>query len=663
MSTVSHWGRAVLAVVSVAGGLAGPAFAQSPDEGLSPFRTEAQLRTFLQDRLATGYAPIPVPPPIMSAPTPTLSVVLSAPAPTSESAAAPADATYEAATQVDESILVSGSMAGEPSITNTQVAGVDEGGIVKVHGEHLVILRRGRLFTVSTADGGLRPVDAINAYPPGVDAGGDWYDEMLVSGDQVVVIGYSYGRGGTEVSRFRISTDGRLSFRDAYHMRSNDYYSSRNYASRLIGDELILYSPLDIGWHEDPLDMLPGVRRWTGDAKAPFKRIAGPRQVFIAPQLRRSEDGEIDALHTVSRCDLTAPELACEATVVLGPEGRTFYVSSEAVYLWTSDSWRAWQENAREGVSESSLYRIPLDGSRPQAVLTRGAPLDQFSFREDVERRLIEVVVFSGGGGDEMWRPEFTEGAAALLRLPLGRFGDGSREAPARDYRLLPDLPGDDEAHNRFVGGHLLLSSNRWPYDGRQDTAFVMVAPVAGGRIEIFPFAEPVTRLEAIGRDALVVSGDDEVAFTTVDLSGAPRLADRYVAQAAGESESRSHGFFYRPDPGSRDGASGLLGLPVNRTVEGRHDYLFSSAADMLFLRRADRRLSGLGRLVSRADGAVDDDCVASCADWYGNARPIFLRGRVFALLGYELVEGQVEGDGVREIGRINFAPAPPAED
>ena len=36
----------------------------------------------------------------------------------------------------------------EESVTNMQTAGVDEGGIVKVHGDHLVILRRGRLFTV-----------------------------------------------------------------------------------------------------------------------------------------------------------------------------------------------------------------------------------------------------------------------------------------------------------------------------------------------------------------------------------------------------------------------------------------------------------------------------------------------------------------------------------
>ncbi|UQV46695.1 hypothetical protein KIV45_07175 [Janthinobacterium lividum] len=32
------------------------------------------------------------------------------------------------------------------SVTNVQTAGVDEGGIVKLHGKHLVMLRRGKLF-------------------------------------------------------------------------------------------------------------------------------------------------------------------------------------------------------------------------------------------------------------------------------------------------------------------------------------------------------------------------------------------------------------------------------------------------------------------------------------------------------------------------------------
>src|SRR5262249_50855516 len=138
------------------------------------------------------------------------------------------------------------------SITNVQEAGVDEGDIVKARGDLLVILRRGRIFTVSLAGGGMRPVDQINAYPPGVNAADDWYDEMLLDGDRIIVVGYSYARGGTEINRFRIGDDGKLGFEDAYQLHTNDYYSSRNYASRLVGDRLVFYSPNEIDpWSKD----------------------------------------------------------------------------------------------------------------------------------------------------------------------------------------------------------------------------------------------------------------------------------------------------------------------------------------------------------------------------------------------------------------------------
>lgn len=140
----------------------------------------------------------------------------------------------------------------DDSVTNNQHAGVDEGGIVKVHGEHLVILRRGRLFTVRIGDNSLRPVDAANAYAPGVNPSNDWYDEMLVSGNTIAVIGYSYGRGGTEINLFDIDPAGSIDYRSTYHLRSNDYYSSRNYASRLIGDKLVFYTPQYMNYYGDP---------------------------------------------------------------------------------------------------------------------------------------------------------------------------------------------------------------------------------------------------------------------------------------------------------------------------------------------------------------------------------------------------------------------------
>src|SRR5262245_30571522 len=119
--------------------------------------------------------------------------------------------------------------------------------------------------------------------PPAVrGCGGDvsphgaWYDEMLSSGNTIAVIGYSYARGGTEVGLFEISRGGALRYQATYHLRSNDYYSSRNYASRLIGSKLIFYTPLYLNpWGGDPFASFPAMRRWrAGATAAEFKRIA-----------------------------------------------------------------------------------------------------------------------------------------------------------------------------------------------------------------------------------------------------------------------------------------------------------------------------------------------------------------------------------------------------
>src|SRR2546427_2119330 len=147
------------------------------------------------------------------------------------------------------------------SITNTQHTGVDEGDIVKLHGDHLVVLRRGRLFTVAIGSGALKPISMADAFGPEIDPRYTWYDEMLVSEDTVAVIGYSYERGGTEVGLFKIDDAGMLNYRSTYHLRSNDYYSSRDYAGRLIVIKWLFSTPLYLNLdRDDPLAQVPAVR-------------------------------------------------------------------------------------------------------------------------------------------------------------------------------------------------------------------------------------------------------------------------------------------------------------------------------------------------------------------------------------------------------------------
>ena len=77
------------------------------------------------------------------------------------------------------------------------------------------------------------------------------------------------------------------------------------------------------------------------------------------------------------------------------------------------------------------------------------------------------------------------------------------------------------------------------------------------------------------------------------------------------------------------------LGLPVLEpaTVGGGVYRGGQGAASVLFLRQRGLGFRALGALRSEA-AAGNDGCKASCVDWYGNARPLFVGERVFALLG-----------------------------
>ena len=617
----------------------GASVASMPSGALKAFSSDKQLVAFLKLRAARQRAktgPILPPPPAM---------VMTPPA------VAPSAAANE--------VVLTGARAATPSITNTQEKDVDEGGIVKVHGDCLVVLRRGRLFTISIANGAMRTIDHINAFPPGTSGNNAWYDEMLVSDDRVIVVGYSYGRGGTEINRFRISADGYLRFEDSYHLRSNDYYSSSNYASRLIGSNLIFYTPLDIDPGEPILPQLPGLSRWTGKKTDRFERIAPAARIYVPEPVRRDADADIDTLHTVTVCDLAAARLACRATGVLGSGSRDFYVSGNAAYVWISD---AFDDRRRD--SRSMLYRLPLDGSRPGAVQTWGGPVDQFSFQEDRERHALNILVRAGSGGERMWRAEMSEGEAALLHLPLALFGDGSRAAPVRAYRSLPINRGQNWSfHNRFVGQYLVYSAGEFAAGEGAKTVFV--APINGGPVARIRVPHAADRIDIMGSDAVVIGNDahDRLGFTAIELAGGPpRIGDTSLLTAAREGERRSQAFFYRSDPDSPDGSSGMLGLPITRDLGETPVARFLGAGSAVaFLRRDARRFTPAGELAARAQEAREDGCQASCVDWYGNARPIFLGARLFALMGYELVEGRAAQGRVRELARLDFA-LPPAK-
>lgn len=619
-------------------GLAAPVWAQ--ETGLEAFGSDAELKTWLADHATQD--------------------------PPSGSTDCPPDWEVCESYQ-DERIVVTGSRISAPTITNNQEAGVDEGDIVKLSGDTLVILRRGRLFTVDISNGGLRPVDSIAAYGPGVQAEDDWYDEMLVADGWVVVIGYSYDRETSEINRFRLDRRGRLRFVDSHRLTARDYYSSRNYASRLIANRLVLYSPMEVDDEADPLADAPRLTRVNADGSEAPSVLLGATDVYRTPSLIEGQPPAAQMIHSVVSCDLTTARFACRATAVAGPAWRNVYVSDTAAYLWvTQAAGRYWTGDYQLG---SAAYRIPLDGSGPQMARTWGGPVDQLSFAEDPERGVLNVLVTTAGFGEGMWNSEYRGGEAALLTLPLARFTDGQAGPVPSDYRRLGPMPENGRRiQNRFVGRQLLYSvSNGW-WNPESQASTVAVVPLDGGQVTSWLIAGGVERIEPMGHDALIVAGTAEgVAFHTVNLvdaepdpyEPAPQIVHTFVLADTFGAETRSHAFFYQPAADSPDGERGLLGLPVMRETEG-DDGLFDASADLAFLRRGNDHLALQGILDSRPDTQTDDHCVASCLDWYGDARPIFIGERIFALLGYELVEGRPEGRTMREVNRINFTPQAP---
>ncbi len=358
------------------------------------------------------------------------------------------------------------------AITNVQTAGVDEGGIVKRAGDHLVILRRGRLFTVRVGGDELRPVAAIDAYAPGSDPSGAWYDEMLIHERTVVVIGYSYARGGTEVGLFELGQDGSLMYRATHHLRSHDYYSSRNYASRLIGNKLVFYAPMSIHPHiNDAASYMPQWRRWhPGATPQAWKRILPATRIY------RSDD-EIDpfqgaTLHTVTSCELQSAEMNCEASAVLGPRGRVFYVSADNVYVWTTEPRQRHAWGGADPMARSTVFRLPLGGSAPSALKTTGSPIDQLSFLEDASGHLNVLLrarpAAKACGVRSRAGRLCLDARAARQALPTGRDA-----APRSAYRPLAGIEGH-AIQNRYVGD---LAATAW-------------APAGAGRRDACPRVE-----------------------------------------------------------------------------------------------------------------------------------------------------------------------------
>jgi len=505
------------------------------------------------------------------------------------------------------------SAASPPSnegITNNQEAGADEGGIVKNVGDHLVVLRKGRLFAIDV-EAAPTVTDSIRVAATAALNRGVWYDEMLVKGDLVYVVGYRYSlpslagntqapRGATEIDTFRLQ-GGKLTRIRSMFLESNDYFSGSNYASRMVDGNLVFYMPHYVGAKSEAL-AYPRVLELGQDGAL---RAVGP--IFGALDVTRSFDRSYSpTFHTVVKCALPADgTLDCHGKAILGSWWREHYVTGSAVYLW----------------SQKHAYRMDIATQNVTVHAGAGMPLNQFSFKETSDALLVATQQSS---------------SASLLKLPLAAFDKVGRQSPVSVPLGLSYV-----RENRFVGDKLVAAGVVPSDASRPDpyAADLVVVDTNTLAVSRSP-RKNVVRIEPLDGDRALVAttsssfntAANELVLSVISTNDPAAPATSLALPGVNEGESRSHGFFFKPAAGG----GGVFGYAVTNT-SGRSDYFGSGASNLGFFSvAADRAIGKIG-VVSA--GNVASPCETSCTDWYGNTRPIFLRERVFALMGSELAE------------------------
>lgn len=603
------------------------------------------------DLLSAGAAPPPPPPP---------------PAP----AAAEVGAALGAVAQASRSD--GSTSSGEPSsITNVQTQGVDEGGIVKQIGRYLIILQDGRLFVADTRAGGGTQLALANRANVYRYAGQDtWYDELLTSGNRVLVTGYSHRERASEVTVFTLADNGQLNREATYYISSNDYYDVENYATRLVNGNLVIYTPLAVNAVDARRAVnWPLIRRWISDGERETRTTRG-RPLFDAQDIYKPvQSTRAPVVHSVSVCplggDLSGDELECRTTAFVGTAQREFFVSTSDIYLWTTPY--PYEDNARctaEGdrALPATIFQVPLNGASPRAVHAQGQPINQLALDSSpTEFRALLTMNSSPCN-----RRTSEEAEMAYFRLPFSQFTTTPRQAPERSYTETP-TPGSMTYEVRYTQTHVV-------YGARDQYRSGPPQPGSGqthvtGRVVAVPLAQPrnatvveaphnIIRVERAGGDVILTGyrSDEGLSVSLLDLGArTPRIAQTQILRNRYESEGRSHAFnaLVRPE------GDGVMGLPTITRVKQGHRWAWrSEASDISFLTvNAQNQLGIAGELTAdpnARDGSYQ--CEVSCVDWYGNTRALFIGNRVFGLSATELIEGELQNGRVVERQRLNLS-------
>jgi hypothetical protein len=563
------------------------------------------------------------------------------------------------------------SPASNETITNNQEAGVDEGGIVKNIGEHLVILRKGVLTLVSISQPG-NPIKTASmpvASTPDLEKD-VWYDELLVRGNVIIVTGFRFNLsqtdsavphtgGAVEINTF-ILESGELRRVQQLWLEANDYFSGSNFATRLIKDDLTLYMPFNaVTWTDQGLQ--PSIPRHFTRESGGFRagsNLVDWANIWFPPEFPASP-----TLHVVTKCRVSADaKLDCLSKALIGSGAEQYYVSANNIWLW-SYPW---------------LFKFDIAQMIPEvhSVKGWGNPIDQFSFREsddsihvltfdertergsiyDVDNSLPDEATSISEESPRSESPVIHDSVVNLLSIPLAAFDEVGNQTLGgiQVLKVAQEKGWLQVLRQRWVGEKIVVALatqlHTLPSDAVKIRTALHVVSSVNKNSKWIEWREEISRIERLDVEHVAVFGaaqnvtNTEFNASIVTIAEDPKTLASVALANMNEGESRSHGFFWKPS----ENGGGRFGLAVIN--DGETGWFGNGVSNVAWFGVSkDWSLTKQG--ITSSAGKREDTCASSCVDWYGNTRPIFLGTRIFALMGHELVEVQFQENTASERG------------
>lgn len=554
-----------------------------------------------------------------------------------------------------------------PSITNNQVQGVDEGDIIKRYGDYIFVLRKGSIYSIRISDD--ISTTLVKVSEQKVEEHNNWlredtwFDEMLIDKNVLLVTGFNYDYSYTVLSRFDISANGVLTYKDTHLMVSEDYFSGSNYGTRLFKGNLISYVPVYIDFSRNYLRSFPKIARIDrstnqNPTNLNWKPLINEKNIYKPTSVL-----DDPYVHVFIKCPLSLDDIRCEGVGLTGDGYSEYYITGEFIYLWVNgwkgeivsdptfdlfstiiyprsteiwyDDYKGKYKDHLDKYVNSKIYRISLEDFHVRSFSTNLVPFDQFSFSE------ID--------GDLYMFGLETETHGSLIQITEEIFQNSSSQNP----KIIIQVSGlTDLTNNRFLKDSFIYGEmSEW---GKVKNTQSSIIDLETGQVTVLELSHSADRFESLGGKALVVgeTRNNNLGLTVIPEEQPLSFKQLFLEDRL-EGETRSHAF-----NATKLNNLTIFGLTTQLKSKAEDHYNYyvwddDVPSDLTFFNYQEV-LNTSGTLVSKETN-YNDDCDVSCEDWYGNTRPFFIEDRIFGLSGDELIEARIQGSQIIEERRINI--------